>query len=70
MFAGGDRLDVEQMLSDTQRMLENTRAFLDGTQEGDNAARDYLEGLKKILENEERRLIQKRDAHDPPRPEE
>lgn len=67
MFASGDRLEVDRMLSETQRMLHNTRSFLESIHEDDDAARDYVETLNKNLKNEERRLKQQRYAA--PRPE-
>ncbi len=70
MFAGGDRLEVQRMLSETQRMLENTREFLRHTHKGDHASRDYIEGLQKNLENEQRRLKHKLDADGHTEPEE
>lgn len=66
MFEGGDRLEMQRMLAETHRMLENTRSFLKCLHDGDDAAHHYIEALKENLENDLRRLESKHLESDGP----
>lgn len=57
----------ERTAAEAQRMLENTRRFLDRLTDAPPESRRYVAGLKESLENEVRHLKSRRGEHPKPR---
>jgi hypothetical protein len=63
-FAPGGGPEGDQLVEETERLLANTRAFLDSLEQGEEATRKYVEEVKESFENDLRRLKRDRRERD------
>ena len=63
-FGPGGGPESDQLVEETERLLANTRAFLDSLEQGEEATRKYVEEVKESLENDLRRLKRDRRERD------
>ena len=62
VFEHGGSPKTDRLIEETERLLINTRIFLEHLEQSEEATRRYVEGLKTTLENDLRRL--ERDRRD------
>ena len=61
-FAPGRNPDAARTIEETEGLLRNTRAFLDGLRESDEKTRAYIREISESLERDIQRLRNKTEA--------